>query len=74
MKNNKDIILEIIETARKIERTQIRKDEYILQPTDGTEKSKKEREQNILDFDFEICTLGEKLNTFVWLFSESEQE
>ena len=70
MKSNAEIIKEIIETARKIERVQIRKGEYLTQPTDGTEKSKKIREQKLLDYDFDICTLGEKLNTFVWLFED----
>ena len=70
MKSKAEIIREVIETARKIERFQIRKDELLKQPTDGSEKSQKLREQEILDFDFEICTLGEKLNTFVWLFED----
>ena len=70
MKSNAEIIREIIETARKLERTQIRKDEYQNQPTDRTEKSEKIREQELLDYDFDICTLGEKLNTFIWLFED----
>ena len=70
MKSKAEIIREVIETARKIERFQIRKDELSKHPSDGSEKSQKLREQEILDFDFEICTLGEKLNTFVWLFED----
>ena len=70
MKSNADIIREIIETARKIERIQINKDEVQSQPTDGSEKSIKLREQQLIDFDIEICALGEKLNTFVWLFED----
>lgn len=68
MKKEADIIREIIETARRIERVQIRKDYLETVPVANNPKNIKEREQEVLDKDIEICSLGEKLNTFVWLF------
>lgn len=68
MKKEADIIREIIETARRIERVQARKDYLETVPVADNPKYIKEREQEILDKDIEICSLGEKLNTFVWLF------
>ena len=72
MKSNSEIISEIIETARKIERIQIRKD--YLQDTPGADDPKciKMREEEILNLDLEICSLGAKLNAFKWLFEDSE--
>lgn len=69
----KQTLTEIIEIARKLERTQIRKDELLSQCTDGTEKSIKERERELLDFDMDICSLGEKLNAFCWLFENGKE-
>ena len=68
MKKEADIIREIIETARRIERVQARKDYLETMPETDNPKYTKEREQEILDKDIEICSLGDKLNTFVWLF------
>jgi hypothetical protein len=73
MKDDKKIIQEVIEIARKLERTQIRKDELQRACVADTEKALKEREQELLDFDIEICCLGEKLNTLIWLFESEEQ-
>ncbi len=70
MKSNSEIISEIIETARKIERIQIRKDYLQDTPVADDAKYIKKREEEILGLDFEICTLGEKLNTFKWLFED----
>lgn len=73
MRTKREIVSEIIETARKLERTQIRKDELLSQCTDGSEKSIKEREQELIDFDIDICSLGEKLNTLCWLFEDGKE-
>lgn len=70
MKSKAEIIREVIETARKIERVQIRKDDLVKQPTADNPKCIELREKQILDLDFDICTLGEKLNTFIWLFED----
>ena len=70
MKKEADIIREIIETARKIERVQAKKD-YLESMTEANDiecVKAIEIEQEILDKDIEICSLGEKLNAFVWLF------
>lgn len=70
MKKEADIIREIIETARKIERVQAKKDhlESMTEANDIECIKAIEIEQEILDKDIEICSLGEKLNAFVWLF------
>lgn len=70
MRTNKEIVGEIIEVARKLERIQIKKDTCLDSISDGSEESKKRKEERILDCDFQICQLGEKLNTLCWLFDE----
>lgn len=70
MKSESQIIREVIETARRIERVQARKDYLESLPTASDSKHIEQREQAILEKDIEICSLGEKLNTFVWLFED----
>ncbi len=73
MRTNREIVSEIIETARKLERTQNQKDELLSQCLAPSEKSIKEREQKLIDFDINICSLGEKLNTLCWLFEDGKE-
>lgn len=73
MRTNREIVSEIIETARKLERIQIKKDNCLDSISDGSEESEKRKEERILDCDFSICQLAEKLNTLCWLFEDGKE-
>ena len=70
MKTDREVISEIIEVARRLERTQIAKDDLENRTWDGSEETRKKREERLLDYDFDICTLGERLNTLAWIYEE----
>lgn len=74
MRSEEEIIRRIIETSRKIGTIESEKRYYCDFPIEDTEKSKKKHEEKLLEYDFEINSLGTELNVFVWLFGKDKND
>ena len=70
MKKNSQIISKIIAVSREMEEFQVRHEYYLSNPTDGSEKSLREREERQLDYQIKNAEFGGYLDALVWLFED----
>lgn len=70
MKSEKEIVDRIIELARKIGVVEKKKNDLSNFPLEDNEEAIKDRNDALLDLDFEINSLGSELNALKWIFDE----
>ena len=70
MKSEKEIVDRIIELSRKIGVVEKKKNDLSNFPLEDNEEVIKDRNDALLDLDFEINSLGSELNALKWIFDE----
>lgn len=70
MKSEQEIVDRIIELARKIGVVEKKKNDLSDFPIEDNEEYIKDRNDALLDLDFEINSLGSELNALKWIFDE----